>query len=180
MLRRDDGLALPFAVTLANDTLGMSGWPVARWSPVCKQIRRYLRLSRAKPSRNIQRGASPRGKPDGSLWVGLVHAGKGGGLQQLAQGTWETIHHSGVRCKYARGHSVAIRPRQLSWIGTLNRGIYRIQGNMVDHFRGSDGLSGDAVSGLFQDREGNIWIVTSRGSIISMTFAWLAFPHGKG
>jgi len=51
------------------------------------------------------------------------------------------------------------------WVGTLNRGIYRIQGNRVEHFRGSDGLSGDAVSvnGLFQDREGNIWIMTSRG-----------------
>ncbi len=51
------------------------------------------------------------------------------------------------------------------WVGTLNQGIYRIQGNKVDHFRSSDGLSGDAVSvnGLFQDREGNIWIVTSSG-----------------
>ena len=49
------------------------------------------------------------------------------------------------------------------WVGTLNQGIYRIQGNKVDHFRSSDGLSGDAVTGLFQDREGNIWIATSRG-----------------
>jgi ligand-binding sensor domain-containing protein len=49
------------------------------------------------------------------------------------------------------------------WVGTLNQGIYRIQGNKVDHFRSSDGLSGDAVTGLFQDREGSIWIATSRG-----------------
>jgi ligand-binding sensor domain-containing protein len=70
------------------------------------------------------------------------------------------------------------RDRSL-WVGTLDQGTYSIQGNKVDHFRGSDGLSGDAVSGLFQDREGNIWIVNPEGSITSMTFAWLAFPHGK-
>ena len=49
------------------------------------------------------------------------------------------------------------------WVGTLNQGIYRIQGHKVEHLRGSDGLSGDAVAGLFQDREGNIWIATARG-----------------
>ena len=35
---RDDGLALPFAVTLANDASAVSGWPVAPWFPVGKQV----------------------------------------------------------------------------------------------------------------------------------------------
>ena len=49
------------------------------------------------------------------------------------------------------------------WVGTQNRGVYRIHENTVDHFGSLDGLSSDAVSRLFQDREGNIWIATSRG-----------------
>jgi signal transduction histidine kinase/streptogramin lyase len=95
----------------------------------------------------------------------LVHAGKGGGLQQLAQGAWKpfvTPEFDGSTLKV----TALLLDRDSSlWVGTLNQGIYRIQGNRVDHFRGSDGLSGDAVSvnGLLQDREGNIWIVTSRG-----------------
>src|SRR6202161_1961811 len=41
--------------------------------------------------------------------------------------------------------------------------VYGMQGHMVEHLRSSDGLSGDAVAGLFQDREGNIWIATASG-----------------
>src|SRR5208282_5623847 len=103
------------------------------------------------------------GRPDGSVWVGLVYAGKGGGLQQLAQGTWRSFITSEFDSSTLQVTRLLVDRQGSLWIGTLNQGIYRIQGDQVDHFRSSDGLSGDAVSDLFQDHEGNIWIVTSRG-----------------
>jgi PAS domain S-box-containing protein len=161
---RDDGLALPFAVTLANDSLGniwlAGGAMVSRWQTSSTDT--YVPAG-LNPAENFNGVLALASRPDGSVWVGSVHAGKGGGLQQLAQGAWKpfiTPEFDGSTLKVTE--LLLDRDRSL-WVGTLNEGIYRIQGNKVDHFRGSDGLSGDAVSGIFQDREGNIWIATSRG-----------------
>src|SRR6266481_8760600 len=163
---RDDGLALPFAVTLANDPLGnvwlAGGAMVSRWQTSSADT--YVPAG-LNPAENFNGVLALAGRPDGSVWVGLVHAGRGGGLQQLAHGVWKpliTPEFDGSTLKVTA--LLLDRDRSL-WVGTLDRGIYRIHGNRVDHFRGSDGLSGDAVSvnGLFQDREGNIWVSTSRG-----------------
>ena len=161
---RDDGLALPFAVTLANDSLGnvwlAGGAMVSRWQTSSADT--YVPAG-LNPAENFNGVLALASRPDGSVWVGSVHAGKGGGLQQLAQGAWKpfvTPEFDGSTLKV----TVLLLDRDRSlWVGTLNEGIYRIQGNKVDHFRGSDGLSGNAVSGIFQDREGSIWIATSRG-----------------
>lgn len=48
-------------------------------------------------------------------------------------------------------------------IGTHGQGFYRVTNDRVDHFDHLDGLSGDSVSDLIQDREGSIWVVTPRG-----------------
>jgi PAS domain S-box-containing protein len=161
---RDDGIALPYAVTLANDSFGnvwlAAGPVVSRWRS--GSVDSYVAPG-LDPAQIFNGVLALAGRPDGSLWVGLVESGKGGGLQQLAQGAWKpfvTPQFDGS----TREVTALLLDRDSSlWIGTLSEGIYRIQGNKVDHFRGSDGLSGDAVTGLFQDREGSIWITTSNG-----------------
>src|SRR5262249_15855023 len=47
--------------------------------------------------------------------------------------------------------------------GTSGDGVYRVSGDRTDHFRSEHGLSGDAVNGFFEDREGNLWVTTSKG-----------------
>jgi PAS domain S-box-containing protein len=163
---RDDGIALPYAVTLANDSLGnvwlAGGLMVSRWQT--SSVDTYVPAG-LNPAEIFNGVLALAGRPDGSVWVGLVHAGKGGGLQQLAQGAWKPFIAPDFDGGTLEVTALLLDRDNSLWVGTLNRGIYRIQGNKVDHYRGSDGLSGDAVSvnGLFQDREGNIWIVTSRG-----------------
>ena len=49
------------------------------------------------------------------------------------------------------------------WIGTDSQGIFRLHDGKVEHFRGADGLSGDTVTGFYEDREGNLWVATSEG-----------------
>jgi PAS domain S-box-containing protein len=163
---RDDGVAVPYAVTLANDSLGnfwLAGGPmVSRWQTSSADTYVAPGLDPAEIFNGVLALA---GRPDGSLWVGLVHSGKGGGLQQLAQGAWKPFVTPEFDGSTLEVTALLLDRDSSLWVGTLNQGIYRIQGNKVDHFRSSDGLSGDAVSvnGLFQDREGNIWIVTSSG-----------------
>lgn len=49
------------------------------------------------------------------------------------------------------------------WIGRTDRGLLRFHHGKTDEFARTDGLSGESVSSLFEDREGNIWIATSDG-----------------
>jgi signal transduction histidine kinase/ligand-binding sensor domain-containing protein len=49
------------------------------------------------------------------------------------------------------------------WIGTFDRGLIRVHRDRVDLFSRADGLSSNYVRGLFEDREGNIWVATDNG-----------------
>jgi signal transduction histidine kinase/ligand-binding sensor domain-containing protein len=49
------------------------------------------------------------------------------------------------------------------WIGTVDRGIIHVHHGRTDTFSRSDGLSGDVVFRLFEDREDNVWAATSGG-----------------
>jgi signal transduction histidine kinase len=41
--------------------------------------------------------------------------------------------------------------------------VRRVAGQRVDRFRSADGLTSDVVRGFFEDREGNLWVATSKG-----------------
>jgi signal transduction histidine kinase/ligand-binding sensor domain-containing protein len=49
------------------------------------------------------------------------------------------------------------------WIGTEDAGLLHVHHGRTDWFGRSNGLSGDNVSELFEDREGNIWAGTAEG-----------------
>src|SRR6202030_143002 len=49
------------------------------------------------------------------------------------------------------------------WVGPAGRGIVHIHHGRTDVFSEFDGLSGDDIYDLFEDREGNIWVATING-----------------
>src|SRR6267142_1441608 len=49
------------------------------------------------------------------------------------------------------------------WIGALGGGLTHLHQGQIDQFSQSDGLSSNTIEGLFQDREGNIWVGTNSG-----------------
>ena len=49
------------------------------------------------------------------------------------------------------------------WIGTDGGGLLHVHQARTDLFSRSDGLSGDVISCLFEDREGSIWVATLDG-----------------
>jgi signal transduction histidine kinase len=49
------------------------------------------------------------------------------------------------------------------WVGTLERGLLRINQGRTGVFGEVEGLSGDHVTAIFQDRENNVWVGTTEG-----------------
>jgi len=49
------------------------------------------------------------------------------------------------------------------WLGTLGSGLWYVHAGRLESFSKSDGLSGDRITKMFEDREGNIWIATQNG-----------------
>jgi signal transduction histidine kinase/ligand-binding sensor domain-containing protein len=49
------------------------------------------------------------------------------------------------------------------WIGTTGHGLVHSYGGKTSVFTHKDGLSSDQVNGLFEGREGSIWVATSEG-----------------
>jgi signal transduction histidine kinase/ligand-binding sensor domain-containing protein len=49
------------------------------------------------------------------------------------------------------------------WLGTLDSGVIHVHDGRTDVYALADGLSGNSVSRIFEDREGDVWVVTTSG-----------------
>jgi signal transduction histidine kinase/streptogramin lyase len=90
-------------------------------------------------------------------------AGRGKGLQQIVQGAWEPFVTPELDGSTLEVQALFRDRENALWIATLRQGIYRIHGRKVDHFYSANGLSSDYVDQFYEDREGNLWAVTSSG-----------------
>ena len=103
---------------------------------------------------------------DGRLLMAL----HGAGLMQLAGDEVEAypIRDAVNRNRRLADHEVnankLLRDRDGGlWIGTVDRGLIHLRDGRADLFRRSDGLSGDVILSLFEDREGNVWVASTGG-----------------
>lgn len=100
---------------------------------------------------------------DGSLWAGIGSPGPSLGLEQFRGGVWSAFASPHLNGGSLSVSAVFIDHRNTIWVGTHRGGIYRISDGRVEHFSSADGLSGDSVTGFYEDREGNLWVATSEG-----------------
>jgi signal transduction histidine kinase/ligand-binding sensor domain-containing protein len=103
-------------------------------------------------------------QPDGSILLGMAVSGTGRGLQRFDGRSW----HDSLTTPSVQGSSLKIstlfhdRDGAL-WIGTSDEGLLRVHGGSVERFRDADGLTGNAVTSIFEDDEGNVWVATTKG-----------------
>jgi len=99
----------------------------------------------------------------------LIESGNGpiliampGGIRQLVDGKVEVYPLQGTGRQF--NPHVLLRDRNGGlWIGTSDHGLLHVHEGRTDLFAQSDGLSGNYVQSLFEDREGNIWVSTLDG-----------------
>ncbi|HVP00236.1 MAG TPA: two-component regulator propeller domain-containing protein [Bryobacteraceae bacterium] len=108
--------------------------------------------------------------PDPELGIhGLIEGDNGAmlialrsGIRRLVNGKTEALPLPGVR-QIDPKYFLRDRDGGL-WIGT-DAGLLHIHRGRTDVFTRSDGLSGDYVLSLFEDREGSIWVATYDGGL---------------
>jgi signal transduction histidine kinase/ligand-binding sensor domain-containing protein len=103
---------------------------------------------------------------DGRLIVGI----RGGGLRQVVGDKLEAypirsaMNSNGTLPDRDIDANKLLRDRDGGlWIGTNQRGLIHVHHGRSDVFTAESGLSGNIIAGLFEDREGNIWVSTAGG-----------------
>jgi len=100
---------------------------------------------------------------DGSLWVGIAAAGPGLGLGQFKDGVFRPFVTSNFDGSSVAVYDMLVDDDGNLWVASLGKGIFRIRGDVVEHYGRMEGLSGDTVAVLFEDREGIVWAATTNG-----------------
>jgi signal transduction histidine kinase/ligand-binding sensor domain-containing protein len=105
------------------------------------------------------------------------------GIQQLIDGDAKEVPLPNLPATFRL--NVILRDREGAlWIGTRGQGLLHIHDGRVDSFGVTNGLSGDRVWHLFEDREGNIWVTTDQGldrfrTLASTTYSALQGVNGS-
>ena len=100
---------------------------------------------------------------NGTLWIGLLPQGSGKGLGRLENGVFESFVAPGFDGSTISVFALTFDRDGSLWVGTLGNGLFRIRGNVVEHYGRAEGLSSDFVHDLFEDREGILWVTTTNG-----------------
>ena len=84
------------------------------------------------------------------------------GVYRMTDGKAEPYRLPGIPWQFTALNILRDRDGGL-WIGTLEHGLVHSYKGRVDVFSQRDGLSGNHVRYLFEDREGDIWVATADG-----------------
>ena len=159
-----EGIAIPYAVPLKEDPLGNlwigGSTTLVRWSPGSSA---GFTIGVLKSNAGLSGVGALALGANGSLWVGMSRRGSQLGLQQFSNGTWRSFRAGKFDGTSLSISALYVDRHHTLYVGTYDQGIYRIQGDDVDHFGSNDGLSSDSVIGFCEDREGNMWVATSTG-----------------
>jgi PAS domain S-box-containing protein len=151
--------------TLARDSAGYlwigTSTSVVRWQPSFPSV---TFSPKALQSNSGQVGANAIAfDEDGSLLVGIMKSGSGLGLQRIRGDKWSTVTASNFDGSKLAVNALFKDTHGALWIGTESYGLYRLYQGKAEHFSSSDGLSGDTVWTIVEDREGTLWVGTDKG-----------------
>ena len=96
-------------------------------------------------------------------WIGIQQPDGHLELREFDHGRWQSHRLPKAQGPPPSASALFIDQQDALWIGTGSDGIYRMSGETIEHFSSADGLSSDAILRFFQDREGVLWVASSKG-----------------
>lgn len=158
------GVGIESATRLVEDSSG-NFWiggtaGLCRWTPGSSQTYFAEPLKKAHVLIGVEAVAAEK---NGTVWAGIERSGASLELQQYLQGEWSGKVLAGLSSTESDISTIYVDRDDELWIGTGDKGIFRVRGESVEHFGSADGLSSDAVARFFEDREGTLWVATSKG-----------------
>jgi len=101
--------------------------------------------------------------PSGTVWAATDGVGRDLGVRYFSGGKWASYIVPGFDGSKVNALALHVDRNGSLWIGTDNNGLYRVHDGIAEHYGTADGLSGKAVHSFYEDREGNLWVLTDAG-----------------
>jgi len=177
---KKDGIPVGYGLGLTRDSEGniwFGSKVLVRWrpgTPATTYFGEIAELAKTEGVIDVALG------PSGTVWATLDGTGPQLGVRYYSGGRWTSYAVPGFNGARVRSGSLLVDRRGSLWVGTIDDGVYRIYGGVADHYAVSDGLSGNDVGLLFEDREGNIWVVTDGGLDMFRDTALISYTTRQG
>ena len=159
-----DGISIPYAGPLFHDTSGTlwlgGSAGLARGMPGSFETFVPPAL---KPLEQLSGVTALANGPNGSMLIGMGQSGRNMGLQEFKTAHWSSFAGDAFDGSTLQINNLLTDRSGSLWIGTVSQGLCVVRGRRIDYFRNSDGLSSNVINAIYEDRENNIWVVTSGG-----------------
>jgi signal transduction histidine kinase/ligand-binding sensor domain-containing protein len=158
-----DGNPGKYAIGLAEDTAGNIWFGckmLCRWAPSSSSFYFEDQLKNPAGDNGVMNVAAG---PSGSVWASFGGTGPKQGVQYYSEGKWVSYVVPGFDGATVASPTLYLDRNHSLWVGTQSQGLYRIHDGVADHYGRANGLSGDNVGYIYEDKEGNLWVTTDRG-----------------
>jgi signal transduction histidine kinase/ligand-binding sensor domain-containing protein len=176
---KSEGNPAAFATSLAEDSSGdiwFGCQMLCRWNGT--SISNYMQEQIDHPTGDgvvaLAAGAA------GSVWVAMDGVGPELGVRHFGNGSFSSYVVPGFDGAAVRALALLLDRDQTLWVGTESQGLYHIHDGHADHYGAAQGLTGDEVQSIFQDKEGNLWITTDKGVDLFRDIPIVSFSSSEG
>jgi signal transduction histidine kinase/ligand-binding sensor domain-containing protein len=176
---KSDGNPASFATSLAEDGSGdlwFGCQMLCRWDG--SSISHYMQEQMDHPSGDGVVGLAAGAA--GSVWVAMDGVGPGLGVRHYSNGSFMSYVVPGFDGATIRSAALLLDRDQTLWVGTESQGLYHIHDGRADHYGAAQGLTGERVNSIYQDREGNLWITTDKGVDLFRDTPIVSFASTEG
>jgi signal transduction histidine kinase/ligand-binding sensor domain-containing protein len=116
----------------------------------------------------------------GFVWAAMDGVGPGMGVRLYSNGSFVSYVVPGFDGATIRAAALFVDRQQTLWVGTESQGLYHIHDGHADQYGSAQGLTGNEVHSIYEDREGSLWITTDKGVDLFRDTPIVSFSSTEG